>query len=615
MNYQTQLLSGGWINLGVFYFDGTANNFVRLHRSSAAFQTYANAVMFEKFSYTDMENFVQQPALPKGLIPQPNGTDRFLIDNVSPNDGYLETGTWGNGILARYRGFTTSGMSSNPSTFRLGAQGATARFTPNIPSSGYFKVYKYVNRVFTDSSSNVFSNLIGDANGKLRVVHCSGSTTHDINFRTGLEGWQLLGIHHFDSGTGGYVEMWNENPDPNARILADAVYFERVKTPDSMALTGPSPDPFIEGEPINRDLFQIEATYSDGSKELIDLFTLGKTSLALGDSSLEIAYLNQTLQVPVTVIARQLSSIQMARLPDQTRFRQGQNFTSAGGRILLSYTNGATEEVDMVDAMVSGYNLNVLGQQTLQVAFTAGGETKTTTYTIHVADKVLQSLAISTPPTLNSFYVGEKFGVNGTITLTYDDSTSASRDITPDMCSGYNMFTTGTQMVTIRVEDKTATYPIEVGEFNVPNDRALGKPVYFNNTVYSASRWLSSTSYARPTSSPTALFTGGPNTTTSVSTTGLDPATAPLYLAIDLGGEYNFYAGFSSIGFRGRSGTDALRGPKTWSAYFSNSQALFDATKSNGSMTEAIQADGDTWGTAVVSVSTPAASTTPRRPS
>jgi len=601
-DYQTQWLNGGWINLGVFYFDGTANNFVRLNRSSTGLKTYANAVMFERFTYEDEESFARQPAYPKGVVVQPNGTDRILIDNLSPNAGYLETGTWANGILARYRGFTTTVLSNNPSTFRLGANGAIARFTPNIPSSGYFKVYKYVNRVFTDSSSNVFSNLIGDENGKLRVVHSSGSTTHDINFKTGIEGWQLLGIHHFNSGTGGFVEIENVNPDPNARILADAVYFEGVRTPVSIALTGPPPSvPFIEGEPINSALFQIEATYDDGTKEIIDLFTLGKTSLVLGEGSLEISYLNQTLQVPVSVVAKQLSSIQVSRLPEQTRFRLGQGFTSAGGKLLLSYNNGTAEEVNMMDSMVSGYDPNVLGPQTLQVAYTSGGATKSTSYSIHVADKLLQSLAISTPPTLKAFYLGEKFGVNGTITLTYDDSTSASRDITPDMCSGYNMFTTGTQTVTIRVEDKTATYPIQVGEFNALNNLALGKPVYFNSTVYSTSKWFSTAGYVRPTSSPTALFTGGPSSTTALSTTGSNLATAPLYLAIDLGDEYDFYTGFSSIGFRSRSGTDATRGPKSWSAYFSNSQALFDATRSNGSMTEAIQADGNTWGTAVVS--------------
>ena len=601
-NYQTQWLNGGWINLGVFHFDGTANNFVRLNRSSTALKTYANAVMFERFTYDDEKSFARQPVYPKGVVAQPNGTDRILIDNVSPNTGYLETGTWANGILAEYRGFTTSNLSSSPSTFRLGANGAGARFTPTIPTGGFFKVYKYVNRVFTDSSSLDTSSLNGDENGKLRVVHSSGSTTHDINFKTGIEGWQLLGIHHFNSGTGGFVEIWNENPDPNARILADAVYFEGVRTPVSIALTGAPPSaPFIEGEPINRALFQIEATYSDGTKEIIELFSMGKTSLALGDVSLEISYLNQTLQVPVTVVAKQLSSIQVSRLPDQTRFRLGQAFSSAGGKLLLSYNNGTAEEVNMMDSMVSGYDPNVPGPQTLQVAYTSGGATKTTSYSIHVADKLLQSLAISTPPTLNAFYVGEKFGVNGRITLTYDDGTSATRDITPDMCSGYNMFTMGTQTVTIRVEDKTTAYSIQIGELNAQTDLALGRPVHYNSTIYSAGKWLSTGNYVRPTGSPTGLFTAGPHTTTAVGTTGLGLTTSPLYLAIDLGGQYDFYANFSRIDFRCLPGTDSTRGPKTWSAFGSNSQALFDATKANGSMTEAIQAGGDSWGTSVLS--------------
>jgi hypothetical protein len=76
----------------------------------------------------------------------------------------------------------------------------------------------------------------------------------------------------------------------------------------------------------------------------------------------------------------------------------------------------------------------------------------------------VESITIDKSPSLINFNTGDTFEVDGSLSLTYSDGTTKEKQITVDMCSGYDMSQAGTQTVTIIENGMTVTYDITVSE-------------------------------------------------------------------------------------------------------------------------------------------------------
>ena len=110
---------------------------------------------------------------------------------------------------------------------------------------------------------------------------------------------------------------------------------------------------------------------------------------------------------------------------EKTDYSQGDTFVKP--TVTAHYSDDTENEVT-ASATCTGYDLSTVGDQTVTVSYTEGGQTKTTTYSINVAADELQSIAIGGSMTDTSYAIGESWDPSGlTVTGTY---ASGNKDVT-----------------------------------------------------------------------------------------------------------------------------------------------------------------------------------------
>ena len=85
-------------------------------------------------------------------------------------------------------------------------------------------------------------------------------------------------------------------------------------------------------------------------------------------------------------VVQELLSITVSNF--KTSFEVGDEF-EFGGVVTAHYTNGKADANVTSQATFSGYDMNVVGNQTVTVSYTENAITKTTTYQITVSEKVI----------------------------------------------------------------------------------------------------------------------------------------------------------------------------------------------------------------------------------
>lgn len=165
-------LAGIWRSLGTWKFAAGTSGQVVL---TANGRTRADAVKFE-------------PA--------------YIVDNS--DTGFATTGSWASSTLTGFNG---------TSTIYSTAAGATATWTPNLPTAGRYAVYAWF-PTYTNS----------DTAAQYSVAATDGTKTVQFSQRTYAGKWRSLGIFNLPAGSGGTVKLTSSGA--NAR--ADAVYFVRI---------------------------------------------------------------------------------------------------------------------------------------------------------------------------------------------------------------------------------------------------------------------------------------------------------------------------------------------------------------------------------------------------
>jgi hypothetical protein len=137
--------------------------------------------------------------------------NEVIVDNLQAT----YTGTWSNGSSTPY--FSTSngsGVGYRAATGSL-TETAVARFTPNIPATGFYPVYAWA----LDGANRAPDQLY-------RVVHADGATEVKVDHTRVGKGWVYLGTYYFRAGTSGRVEVSNRTASGSSRsVIADAIRF------------------------------------------------------------------------------------------------------------------------------------------------------------------------------------------------------------------------------------------------------------------------------------------------------------------------------------------------------------------------------------------------------
>ncbi len=158
-----------------------------------------------------------------------------------------------------------------------------------------------------------------------------------------------------------------------------------------------------------------------------------------------------------------VESVTITSLPSQLKVSQGFGSVTpmvSGGKLKLQYSNGTTKTISLSRYMVSGYDDIELGKKTLTVSC-AG---KTVTYDIEIVEPVFDSISVVANPTKTQYIRKvETLDLTGSrLRLQYSPSGIDHIDITPEMVTGFDNTTLGTNTLTVTYEDKTTTFAVEI---------------------------------------------------------------------------------------------------------------------------------------------------------
>ena len=216
------------------------------------------------------------------------------------------------------------------------------------------------------------------------------------------------------------------------------------------------------------------------------------------------------------------SGIAVTTQPTKTTYFIGENFSPAGMVVTATFEDDTTENV--TDDCTFSPQVMAQGTQSVTVTYSRAGITKTTT--VAVAVRVLDHIAVTTPPTKTAYKYGETFNPAGMVVTAYytDD---ASRAVT-----GYTYSPTGTlnmSSTTITVSyseggvTKTATQAITVSkvltsiEITTPPSRTS----YFSGETFSTAGMVVTAHYNDGSSAAVTGYTYSPTGALSQGTTAI----------------------------------------------------------------------------------------------
>lgn len=245
-------------------------------------------------------------------------------------------------------------------------------------------------------------------------------------------------------------------------------------------------------ESFDAGRYTLDIRYKDDSHEyirLIDIFDDTEVenpvfdSTSAGEKEAEYKYQGKLFPISYTVI--EVNSIAIADEDSlKTAYYQNEELELNDVEITVYKTAEETmpEKVPVTADMISGYDKNTAGVQTVTVSF--GG--KTTTFEVTVIAIEVTSIAITSQPAKTTFYMNEDIDPAGAkLTVKYNHGPDQIIDITAAMLSGYDKTKAGQQTITVTYGDKTATFVITVLAKVVTRIEIAAKPtklVYDYNT-------------------------------------------------------------------------------------------------------------------------------------
>ncbi len=217
------------------------------------------------------------------------------------------------------------------------------------------------------------------------------------------------------------------------------------------SFTGNQP---IVGQSISKAHFSVTALFNNGDQQPVTDFQIdGYDATKVGEQTLTISYQQKTTTVTITVLPKTLQSLS-ATVSTQTPIYVGDKLQASHFSVTATYDNGDVQPV--TDFQIDGYDATKVGEQTLTIIY----QQKTTTVTITVLPKTLQSLS-ATVSTQTPIYVGDKLQASHfSVTATYDNGDV--QPVTDFQIDGYDATKVGEQTLTIIYQQKTTTVTITV---------------------------------------------------------------------------------------------------------------------------------------------------------
>lgn len=162
----------------------------------------------------------------------------------------------------------------------------------------------------------------------------------------------------------------------------------------------------------------------------------------------------------VTVKRAAATDIELISLPE--RLEYGENLDAldlTGGVVGITYANGKTQDINMSELEVVGFDNTRAGACELTVKY----EGLSLKFTVKITERPISFAALSSAPEKQFYRQGEELELaGGKLAVGYRDGSYAVIDITEDMLSGYDANKLGEQVITVTYRGYTSKFTVEV---------------------------------------------------------------------------------------------------------------------------------------------------------
>ena len=473
-NYEELDITGGKIRLT--YNDGTTEEIDMIPEMVTGFDNailgpQTLTVTYERQTVTFEVTIVEKELVRIEIAQQPNKTT--YIQN------YEELDVTGGKIRLTYNDETTqeidmtvemiSGFNNTilgPQTLTVTYEGKTVTFEVTIVA----KELVSIEIAQQPNKTTYIQNYeeLDVTGGKIRLTY-NDETTEEIEMTPEM----VTGFDNTQLGPQTLTVSYEEKTTTfEVTVLAKALNkIEISQMPDKVT--------YIQNyEELDVTGGKIELTYSDTTTEEMDM-TLGMVTgfdnTELGPQTLTVTYGGKNANFEITIVAKELVSIEIAQQPNKTTYIQNYDeLDITGGKIRLIYNDETTEEIDMTPEMVSGFDNTTLGSQTLTVTY----EGKSVDFEITIEEKALEKIEIIAEPNKKTYIQNyEELDVTGgKIRLIYNDKTTEEIDMTKEMVSGFDNREVGLQTLTVTYKEKTATFGITIVKKELEKIEIIAEP-------------------------------------------------------------------------------------------------------------------------------------------
>ena len=240
--------------------------------------------------------------------------------------------------------------------------------------------------------------------------------------------------------------------------------------------TNPTKTTYNYGEELDLTGISASKVYRSGTEEpfevTLDMIS-GYDKNTLGTQTVTVTYNGLTATFEVSVVDY-VSSIEVASNPTKTTYKYGEELDIAGLVVNQVYASGAKSQIEATLEMVSGYDKNTLGTQTVTVTYNG----LTATFEVNVVDYIT-GISLKTAPTKVEYEINEQLDVTGGV-ITVNKASGATEDvnITKEMVTGFDSSAASESLtLTVTYEGFTVTYNVTIKAAPVvdPGDEEPGE--------------------------------------------------------------------------------------------------------------------------------------------
>lgn len=268
-----------------------------------------------------------------------------------------------------------------------------------------------------------------------------------------------------------FEEVWISDPYaeyPYPQLRSNPKNLEK-KVEEIIWVSEPTDKEYYIGEKINLAGAKVEVVYASGLFEEIEVtenMITGFDSSTVGTKTVTVSKGGNSLTFEIEVKEYPtVTSLVLVSVPDKTEFVKDRPVDYTGAVVRATYEGGATADIDVTAAIVTGIDNSTYGTQTATV--TVGG--KTVTFDIKIIAYRLVGISVEKLPYKTTYIKDDVFNSAGLkVVADYNDGSTKVLQPYQYELTGYSN-KVGTQTITVTYYGFNDTFEITVVEKQLAN--------------------------------------------------------------------------------------------------------------------------------------------------